>query len=149
MVVVAGGATALAYAVHQPRGSAIGAEMIGGSIAGLLPAMLFDSITHPAESSSGTVGQVYSNMGRSLGKLMLVPIVTVAPALTTYLIGNEMEGDTNRAGRSAITGYVVGGVIGLAGMGVLSKTELPSWARVSLTAVLIGAGTTLGYQLGR
>jgi hypothetical protein len=143
--VIAAGAAA-AVAIHDRSGSDIAIQVGGGSVAGLIPAALFDAISQRDDPSPTTPGEIYSSIGSGLGTAFLASFTVLVPSLVTWKIGESQE-ESASPGRGFI-GATLGATSGVLVGGWLADRGLPAWARIAISASVIGSLTTLGYQLG-
>jgi len=94
------------------------------------------------DDEPSTPGGIYSSLGRGIGSAFGASLSFGAPLLATYLAGDETERSDG-----AMWGATLGVIAGSAAAVTLGN-HLPKWARVVVGAVVVGATTTLGYQLG-
>lgn len=143
--VIAGGAAA-AVAIHDRSSSDVALQVAGGTVAGVIPAALFDSISDDRDPSPTTPGEIYSSIGSGLGAALLASASVLVPSFVTWKIGESQE-ESDSPGR-AFLGAWLGASGGALVRGLLVDSKLPAWARIAISASLIGSLTTLGYQLG-
>ncbi len=146
---VAIGATVGAvYAADAASAPEVALQVGGGSLAAMLPASILDSIMFARRDAPTTPGEAYSSLVSGIGEAFLVPVTLLAPSLTTWAIGEELGGSSGSRGR-AFGGAFLGGAVGVGVASFVVVEQMPRWARVALSAALIGSTSALGYQLGR
>jgi hypothetical protein len=150
-VAVVAGATAGSIALRDPGArSDVAIELAVTSAAALVPASLSDDLRYGDDDDGdppGTPGEAYSAIGGAFVDGFLLMSSYFLPPLAQCVAAEVREGKADRRGL-AYTGAVAGALAGSIASSAIVVEALPKWARITLSAALIGTATTFGYQLG-